>query len=82
MPLDTSDIFATKMSQKIEEQFQQQFSHTHFSFQKKKSHRYRYAEMDEVDNVWEARRGCYPATFGVRGVKGVKVFPSDVCVPV
>jgi len=38
---------------------------------------------DTLDEVWEARRGCYLAAMRYRGVKGgERVFVSDVCVPI
>lgn len=41
------------------------------------------ADGDQLDEVWEARRGCYLAAMRYRGHKGGDhVFVSDVCVPV
>lgn len=38
---------------------------------------------DSLDEVWEARRGCYFAALKYRGFKvGERVFTSDVCVPI
>mmetsp|Transcript_62783 Transcript_62783/g.132592 ORF Transcript_62783/g.132592 Transcript_62783/m.132592 type:complete len:490 (-) Transcript_62783:107-1576(-) len=38
---------------------------------------------DQLDEVWEARRGCYLAAMRVRKQKGGdRVFISDVCVPI
>jgi len=37
----------------------------------------------QLDEVWEARRGCYLAAMRYRGVKGGdQVFVTDVCVPI
>lgn len=41
------------------------------------------AAGEELDTLWEARRGCYLAAMKYRGNKGGDhVFVSDVCVPV
>lgn len=41
------------------------------------------ASGDQLDTVWEARRGCYFATMKYRGIKGgERVFVGDVCVPI
>lgn len=40
------------------------------------------AEGDAIDKLWEARRGCWYAAHTFRPErKGIKVYPSDVCVP-
>jgi len=42
-----------------------------------------YAEHGEsLDDIWEARRGCYVAAMKYRGQGGDRVFVSDVCVPI
>jgi len=44
---------------------------------------YMFAEDGaDLDKMWEARRGCYIASMKYRGISGVDVFLSDVCVPV
>ena len=41
------------------------------------------AEGGELDELWEARRGCYLAAMRYRGLPGGdRVFVSDVCVPI
>jgi len=41
------------------------------------------SDGDSLDEVWEARRGCYLASMRYRGFKGGdRVFVSDVCVPI
>jgi len=36
---------------------------------------------EELDRLWEARRGCYQASMTYRGNVGEKVLVGDVCVP-
>lgn len=44
------------------------------------------AKGEEVDHLWEARRGCWYASFGVRRREDAKdrtkSIPTDICVPV
>lgn len=41
------------------------------------------ADGETLDELWEARRGCYFAAMRYRGIQGGdRVFVSDVCVPI
>jgi len=44
--------------------------------------RYKFADKGEqLDKLWEARRGCYIAAMSYRDLKGDRVYLSDTCVP-
>eukprot|EP00811_Abedinium_folium_P035661 NODE_8436_length_1496_cov_3.489408.p1 GENE.NODE_8436_length_1496_cov_3.489408~~NODE_8436_length_1496_cov_3.489408.p1 ORF type:complete len:325 (+),score=117.03 NODE_8436_length_1496_cov_3.489408:421-1395(+) len=42
---------------------------------------HRSAVGDAIDDLWEARRGCYQASMAYRNRKGDQVYPGDACVP-
>jgi D-lactate dehydrogenase (cytochrome) len=44
---------------------------------------YKFADKGEdLDRLWEARRGCYIAAISYRELKGDRVYLSDTCVPI
>lgn len=44
--------------------------------------RYDFADKGEdLDKLWEARRGCYLAAMSFRDQRGDRVYLSDTCVP-
>ena len=44
--------------------------------------RYDFADKgEELDKLWEARRGCYLAAMSFRDQRGDRVYLSDTCVP-
>lgn len=44
---------------------------------------YKFADKgEELDKLWEARRGCYIASITYRELKGDRVYLSDTCVPI
>lgn len=42
---------------------------------------YRYAENDALDDLWNARRGCYWASKALKPAPGQQIYISDICVP-
>jgi D-lactate dehydrogenase (cytochrome) len=48
----------------------------------KSTHQHYTTRGEELDKLWEARRGCYLASISYRKKAGDRVYLSDTCVPI